>query len=163
MARQIKTTIDHEEGSLQIDVEGKDTIFITVEGLNASIQTHAILHGLKQKICDAAALPNGSTLTEKYLAMKEVFERITSADGTWNKPGEGNSQPTGLLFKALCRKYSNKTPDALRAWLDKQDKAKQAALRKNPEIAALIEAIRLESTKATGIDTDDLLSELNDI
>lgn len=161
---QIKSTINIENNTLTIAVEGKEPFVVDSTKLEDTIYRHAVLHGLKQKLVDSASLPAGATLTEKYLAIKETFDRITGDDPTWNKGGDGQgSAPSGLLFKALCRKYANKTPEALRAWLDKQDKSKQAALRKNPEIAAIIEEIKAESIKTAGIDTTSLLSELDEL
>lgn len=162
MAKQITSKI--ENGYLTIQVEGKEAMTIHHSHLSPEITIHAILHGCKQKIVDAAALPNGATLTEKYEAMREVFTRITAPDGTWNKQGEGASgQPSGLLFRALCRMYPGKTPEALRTYLDKLDKTQQAALRKNPKVAAIIETIKAESAKTTGIDSDNLLADLDAI
>ena len=163
MARLIQSIVDIQAQTLTIKTEGKGDMVVYAFELDAAIKTHCILHGAKQKIVDAAALPNGATTTEKYEAMKEVFDRITAVGGTWSKQGEGSGQPSGLLFKALCRLYPAKTPDALRAWLDKQDKSQQAALRKNPKIAPIIEQIRAEGVNTTGIDSDDLLAGLDEI
>jgi hypothetical protein len=163
MAKLIQSIVDIEAQTLTIKTDGKQDLIIHAFELDATIKTHCVLHGAKQKIVDAAALPNGATITEKYEAMKEVHERITSVGGTWNKQGEGNSQPSGLLFKALCRLYPGKTTEALRTWLDKQDKTQQAALRKNPKIAAIIETIKAESAKDGGLNSDDLLASLDEI
>lgn len=161
MARIIKTSI--EDGKLTISMDGFAPLSLTPAILNEANQAYAILHGCKQKICDAAALPKGATEAEKYAAMREVYERITSPEGTWNKQGEGAAFPSGLLFKALCRLYDNKSPEDIRAFLDKKDKKEQAALRANPKVAAIIEEIKAESARDTGIDADSLLSELEDI
>ena len=132
MAKAIISIIDIDAQTLTIKVDGKGEFIVRVYEVDQAIKLHATLHGFKQKLVDSASLPSGATLTEKYEAIKETFDRITAVGGTWNKGGEGNSQPSGLLFKALCRLYPDKTTEALRAWLDKQDKAQQAALRKNP-------------------------------
>ena len=161
---QIKSIVDVDNNTLTITVEGKEPIIINSTNLLEAIRNHAVLHGLKQKIVDSAALPSGATLTEKYLAMRDTFERITGMNGaepSWNKGGDGSSgTATGLLFKALCRLYPAKTPEVLRAYHDKLDKSQQAALRKNPKVAAVIEEIKAESIKTAGIDTNDLLAEL---
>lgn len=162
MAKQIATAI--ENGKLTVTVQGYEPFVFDPAKLNPEIRLHAMLHGGKQKLVDSASLPNGATLAEKYAAIKETFDRITSPDGTWNKGGSGDgSQPSGLLFRALCRKYPEKAPEAIRAWLDGKDKTAQAALRKTPAIAAIIETIKAESAKTSGIDSNDLLYELDEI
>ena len=163
MAREIKSTIDLEAGTLTIETVGKADIVIYASELHADIKLHATLHGAKQKIVDSAALGRDFTLTEKYNAMVETFDRITSSDPSWNKRAEGSATVTGLLYRALCRLYPDKSPEALRAYHDKLDKSQQSALRKNPKIAPIIEEIKLEKVSTTGIDSDSLLNELEDI
>jgi hypothetical protein len=160
MAKVIETKI--ENGKLIVTVAGYPEFVFDPAKLNPEILLHATLHGGKQKLVDSASLPNGATIAEKYAAIKETFDRITAPDGTWNKGGNGDgSQPSGLLFRALCRLYPDKPTDKLKEWLDAQDKQKQAALRKNPKIAAIIETIKAESAKDGGINSDDLLSDLD--
>jgi hypothetical protein len=162
--RAIQTTINIGAGSLSI-VTDAGTIFITEAELINEIRLHAVLHGLKQKIVDAAALPNGATITEKFAAMQEVYGRLTDKEEpTWNKgAGSGSGRTGGLLFRALCRLYPTKTPDAIKGYLDKQDNKKQAALRKDKKVSAMIETVRAESIKTTGIDAGELLNELGEI
>ena len=158
--REIKSTIDTTSNTLTINTDGKDEIIIRLSALNQSMIDHAALHGLKQKICDGAALGIGYTLTEKYNAMLEIVERISGDDGSWNKRAEGAGAITGLLFRALVRLYPAKSSEVLRAYHDKLDKVQQAALRKNPKVAAIIEDIKAESVKTAGIDTTGMLDEL---
>ena len=122
------------------------------------------MHGLKQKIGDAAAISRNPetgrpvTTDEKFDAMSEVLNRLMA--GAWNKPREsGDAGAGGLLFKALCRVKSDKTPAEVKAYLDGRSKEEQAALRKVPVIAAAIDAIRAESAKAAGIDGEALLAD----
>jgi hypothetical protein len=162
--REITSNVNVSAKMLTIDVLGKEPIIVKLETLSEEILIHAALHGLKQKIADAAALGQEYTLTEKYAAMVEVFERITGDDGQWNKGtigGAGGS--TGLLFRALCRLYPEKAPEVLRAYHDKLDRSQQAALRKASKVAAIIEEIKSESVNTTGIDAGSLLGELDEL
>lgn len=159
--REITTTI--ENGRLTITAIGEQPIAIDAGMLTAEIRTYAMLHGLKQKIVDAAALGRDYTTSEKYKAMMDVFNRITDPDNpSWNARGEGDSAPTGLLFRALCRLYSAKSPATIREFLEGKTKSEQAALRKNPKIAAIIETIKSESMKTGGVNSDALLAGLED-
>ena len=161
--RDITTTIDAENQALTIKFAHGLQIEVDVNKLAYDIRIMATLHGLKQKLVDAAAISRNpetgrtANIEDKYNAVKEVYDRLIS--GEWNKKrGEGTEPRGGLLFAALCRLYPTKSPDVLREWLGKQDKKTQAQLRANPKIATIIDEIRAEG--AGNIDTDELLSEL---
>lgn len=138
---------------------------LDAQSLSREVWDAAVMHGLKQKIGDAAAISRNpetgrsATTDDKFDAMSEVFNRLMA--GHWNKPRESGEGAAGggLLFKALCRVKSDKTPAEVRAYLDGRTKEEQAALRKVPVIAAAIDAIRAESAKAAGIDGEALLAD----
>lgn len=143
---------------------------LSLSQLNDNIILAATLHGLKQKLCDAAAISRDpvtgktATIETKYAAVREVFDRITSPDGTWNKIREGGNNSGGLLLTALVRMYAGrKTRDDLIEFLSSKTDAEKAALRKNAKIAAIIDEIKAErATDGEGIDSDSILDELND-
>ena len=172
--KTITTTVNTDGGltgnsSLRIDVAGFDSLVVQLRDLSDAMVEQAALHGLKQKIVDAAALSRNpdtgrsATAADKYHAMREVLVRLLA--GEWNKTRlDGTGTGTGgLLFAALCRLYSAKTPEDIRAFLDGKTTAEQAALRKNPKIAAVIETIKAERAKDAPDDTDteDMLAELD--
>ena len=138
---------------------------LDAQSLSREVWDAATMHGLKQKIGDAAAISRNpetgrsATTDDKFDAMAEVFNRLLA--GHWNKPRESGdgAGAGGLLFKALCRVKSDKTPAEVRAYLDGRTKEEQAALRKVPVIAAAIDAIRAEAAKAAGIDGEALLAD----
>ena len=134
------------------------------DALNEDVQQYAMMHGLKQKLVDAAAISRNpetgraATVEDKYQAVKAVFDRLLG--GQWNATREGGATG-GLLFQALVRMYAGrKTPDQLREFLADKTDAEKTALRKNPRVAQIIEDIRAEQGKAADIDTDELLGEL---
>jgi hypothetical protein len=138
------------------------TLTIQARDLNDNIVAHATMHGLKQKLIDAAAISRNTdtgkpaTVEDKYAAVCEVFGRLIA--GQWNATREGGSTG-GMLVGALVRLY-NKTPEQIRKFLESKTDAEKTALRKNPKVAAMIETIRAESGKAANVDTDALLDEL---
>ena len=142
-----------------------DEVSIDAAMLSPEVREAAMMHGLKQKIGDAAAISRNpetgrsATTEDKLQAMMEVRDRL--AAGAWNKPREAGdgTGAGGLLFKALCRVKADKTPAEVKAYLDGRTKEEQAALRKVPVIAAAIDAIRAESAKAAGIDGEALLAD----
>jgi|688.fasta_scaffold725275_1 hypothetical protein len=141
-----------------------ETLTVEAAALSDEIREAAMMHGLKQKIGDAAALSRNpetgrsATIEDKYNAMIEVFTRLQA--GQWNKTreaGEGGGAG-GLLFKALCKVKADKTPAEIRAYLDGLTKEQQAAVRKVPAVAAAIEEIRAAQAKDGGIDGEALLA-----
>ena len=163
--RQIEATTDAQALTVRFDIVGLAPVMIDANQLTASLLNHAIVHGLKQKIGDAAAISRdpetgrSATLADKRAAMMRVVEQLMAGD--WNRTREGGTGAAGgLLFQALCRMQPNKPAAEVRAWLDAKTKEEQASLRKNPRVAPIIAAIQAERVKTDGIDSDDLLEDL---
>ena len=169
MARQAQIIVGRDGDVLVVDFAHGKRIEVRPSQLVASVQEQAMFHGLKQKLVDAAAISRNpetgrsASIEDKYQAVWTVYDRITRL-GEWNAVrGEGGTGTGGLLFAALCRMYAGrKTEEELRDWLGTKDKKAQAALRKNPKIADLIETIKAERGGADDDAGADLLDELED-
>ena len=153
-----------DSAALTLKFSNEKEITITTNSLQNGLLYMAAIHGLKQKLVDAAALSRNpetgraATVEDKYQAVEAVYNRLLA--GQWNATREGGATG-GLLLQALCRMYEGrKTPEELKAFLVDKTDAEKTALRKNPRVAAIIEEIRAEQGKAANIDTDELLSEL---
>lgn len=139
---------------------GKE-LTLEFDQLTAEIQRQALLHGLKQKLVDAAAISRNpetgrtATIEDKYDAVKEVYDRLLA--GEWNKRREGGGGTGGLLLQALVRLYPGKTREDLESFLAGKSRSEQAALRANPKVAAVIAEIQAERG---AVDSDELLGEL---
>lgn len=149
---------------LQLVFANGEALILARDALSDDIIARALWHGLKQKLVDAAAISRSSdtgrsaTVDDKYLAVKAVFDRLLA--GQWNaERGEGGTGAGGLLFRALCIMYATRSPEAIRTFLESKSKAEQAALRKNPRVAAIINKLRAEADDDS-INTDELLDEL---
>ena len=156
-------------GALTLKCINGQELLLTTDRLAGSILWQAAVHGLKQKLVDAAAISRNpdtgraASPDDKWAAVMEVYSRITGPEPTWNKTREGGAGGSGgLLFRALVRLYPAKTADQLREYLDGKSDAEKTALRKNPKVATVIEEIRAETGKAANVDTDELLNELED-
>lgn len=165
--RQNAITAEINGSTIALQFANGETLALRGDALNADIQQYALMHGLKQKLVDAAAMSRNpetgraATIEDKFQAVKAVYDRLLG--GQWNATREGGGGGSGgLLFKALCRMYSNKSPEQIAAFLAGKTDADKTALRKNPKIAAIIEEIRAETGKVANIDTDELLNELED-
>ena len=175
MAREnaaITVTVGEYQESMTLAFANGETIRVNRADLSEEILRHAVMHGLKQKLVDAAAISRNpdtgrsATVGDKYAAVREVYDRLLA--GNWNTGrGEGSGAGAGaggLLFRALCRLYSRKTPEQIRTFLAGKGKDERAALRKNLRVSAIIEEIKAEMEKSTPTDGDgeDQLAELDD-
>lgn len=164
-SRTIKTTI--EGSSLHFDIRDYGRLSINIDDTDESVRFQAMLHGFKQKIQDAAALPR-DTMTgkpasakDKGDAMKEVIRRMVE-EGEWNATarGEGSGVPSGLLVQALCIAKPDVPVENIRAFVAGLDKSTQAALRDSPQIAPIIADIKTRQAKDKGVDVTTLLDGL---
>ena len=152
---------------LSIVVAGGHHLELFLSDLSDDLIRQAALHGLKQKICDAAAISRDpetgrpASARDKYDAMAAVAERLLA--GEWNaKRGDGTGAGAGgLLARALVR-FTGKSAGEIREFLAAKTRAEHAALRANPKIATIIDEIRAERGGAGDVDTDEMLSELLD-
>lgn len=162
----IDTTIADDQSAMTLAFSNGQTLTLRAADLSQDIIARAVMHGLKQKLVDAAAISRdpetgrAATIETKFAAVKEVYDRLLSGD--WNKRREGGAGASGgLLFRALCRMYEGKkSADDIKAFLEAKTDAEKAALRKNAKVAAIIEEIRAESTKPGDANADDLLADL---
>lgn len=150
-----------ERNLLTIDFEHGKTLEINVHALTQDIINHATMHGLKQKLVDAAALSRNpdtgrsATIDDKYNAVREVYDRLML--GQWNKVREaGSGTSGGLLYRALCQMYPAKTPEQIKTFLDGKSASEKAALRATAKIAAIIDTLRDTGDS----DADAMLDEL---
>lgn len=135
--------------------------------LAPEIVKQAVLHGLKQKLVDAAAIgaKDGkyATVAQKYAAVKEVYDRLTGANGqpaSWNKVrgnGDTPSSARGLLVRALME-LRNKDEATVDRYLDTLSKEQLSALRNNSQVAAKIAELK---SRGAAIDSDELLAGLD--
>lgn len=153
-----------DSAALTLNFANGKELIITTNSLKDGMLYMAAIHGLKQKLVDAAAISRNpetgraATVEDKYQAVKTVYDRLLT--GQWNATREGGATG-GLLLQALIRMYDGRrTPEDVKNFLANKTDAEKAALRKNPRVAQIIEEIRAETGKAANIDTDELLGEL---
>lgn len=131
-------------------------LIIDGDKLTPEIQKAAMMHGLKQKTVDAAAIAKDTTngrsasLQDKFEAVEEVVNRLTGENATWNKVREGGSGTApgaGLLVRALME-LSGKDRAHTVAFLEGKSKEEVAALRRNEKVALIIARLQAEAAKA---------------
>lgn len=156
-----------DNGTLVLTFRHGEILRIHPESLAPEIQRTAMLHGLKQKLVDAAAISRdtvtgrAATISTKYDAVKEIFDRITGENPSWNKPRAGGAGGQGGLLARAIARYKSVPVEQAKAYLERLTDAQKQALRVDPRIATIINELRLESAKPAGIDTDALLGGLD--
>jgi hypothetical protein len=162
-----KSTIQATTGAAGLVVVTEaGQINVVLDNLAPEIVRQLALHGLRQKVCDAAAIPRNTetglsaTPAEKFAAMKRVADALCA--GEWGVQREaGSGGGTGsLLLRALGRLYPNTPTATLEAKIAGWGKKEQAAMRRNPKIAAVILEIQAVDASRTGVDTDSMLADL---
>ena len=111
--------------------------------LNGDIRAMLQLHGLKQKVGDAAALGAGSSDADKVTAMTAVWEMLVAGD--WSKRGEGDGGGEAVTVEAMAR-VTGATLQQAREVFEGLDKKAQAAMRK--DLAGTIAEIQAERAAA---------------
>lgn len=178
MAKSKLIRTSYENGVLLFTVGEAGTIEIVVSDLSDVISETARIHGLVQKVSDAAAMPKDELSGDpkkdavtKLDAMREVAERLTSDEPSWNaRAGDGAGPVQGLIYRAFVEwaqsmaKAAKKTvsDEALKARYDAMERKEKLALRNVPAIATIIERLKSErpAKAADAVDTDALLGDL---
>lgn len=178
MARKnsiISITANDDATALVFAVANAGEFTVDLSALSDEIRNRAMVHGIAQKVSDAAAIAKseltGDAATDaatKFNAMKSVADRL--ADGEWSaRRGDGTGPVAGVIYRAFEEwvmaeaKKAKKPIDAetIRALYDAKSRADQLALRNVPEIATIIERIKAErGAKSAPVDTAGLLAEL---
>lgn len=157
----LKATVDGS--TLTIEFSHGQVLTVTASDYSEAIQQQAMMHGLKQKLSDAAAISRdpatgrSATVEDKYQAVLAVAERLR--EGSWNLERTGGGGNTGLLLQALNAVYGERlSSEQIKGWLATLSTREQDSLKLTPAIAKAIKEIVASKTK--GIDTKDLLSQL---
>jgi hypothetical protein len=161
-------SISHGQLTLKF-ADGTASAISTID-LSPEILSQALMHGLKQKLVDAAAIARNTetgasaTLADKKEAVLSVLNRLMA--GSWNATREGGESAAkgSILLLALQRAQPAADPVALAIRVKALTDAERAALMKNPKILPHVQAIQAEraaaATKKSGVDSDALLSDL---
>lgn len=163
-----RTEIFH--GQLTLKFADGTARVVDSANLTPEILSIALMHGLKQKFVDGAAIARNTetgasaTLADKKEAVLAIVERVEG--GAWNVGrGEGSGTPKGsILFLALQRMQPKRDAAELAEWVKARSKEELAALMRNAKLLPFIQAIQAERAAAAvqkaGVDSDALLDGL---
>jgi hypothetical protein len=170
IARKAALSVDIFGTTLTVTFSNGKDLSVDVTTLASEIQKQALLHGVKQKLVDAAAIARNmetgksASIDDKYNAVKDVFDRLTHpTEPSWNKGRAEKGETTGgagsaLVIRALM-KMTGRDESYTKQWFSNKSKEERAALKKNPRVLAIMAELQA-ATVVGGINTDDMLSEL---
>lgn len=145
-----------------------EELSVDITKLSTEIRTQAMLHGLKQKLVDAAAIARNTdtgmaaTPSDKYEAVRAVYDRITKAEGaTWNAVREGEAKAQGGMFVRALMELTGKDRELTTQYLDGLSKDQIAALKKHAKVLEIMQRMEREAAATKGApDSDNLLANL---
>ncbi len=167
MARKnaLVTLTATDGGLLTFTVGNAGSFAVDVTTLSDEVRNRALIHGIVQKISDAAAIAKVDLPTDpnevaavKLEAMQSVATRLI--DGEWSKrSGDGSGPVAGIIYRAfeewalaMAAKSKKDAPSSekLRAVYDAKSRAERLALRTVPAIAKIIERMKSMRHNLTG-------------
>lgn len=146
-------------------VRGAGAITLDMDRLSADVVQRAAIHGMIQRISDAAAISRDeetglpATPEEKLEAMSRLVAHYESGTSEWSRVAEAGPKG-GVLFKALCEMFPDRDAKSIREWLDELSKKEQTALRADPKVKAIIDRMQAEVGKSASVDTSALLAQI---
>lgn len=151
----------------------KEVIELDVEKVHEKIRARAAIHGLVQRISDAAAIPRdeetgkSATPEEKHAAMARLVAHYVGGAESWtlNREGAGGTRAVAgvqLLREALELWQPEKGAEKIAAWVKGLKPQQVAALMASQELKPHIDAVREKylSDAGQGVDAEELLSSL---
>lgn len=164
----------YEGDTLTFAVEGAGEFSLLLSDLSDDIRHEALVHGLRQKISDGAAIPRDQLPDDpteaakvKFAAMSEIADRLRN--GEWSaRRGDGSAPVAGIIYRAFeewamaraAEKGATLSSEQVRASYDARDRAAQLALRNVPAIADIIARMKAERGGASSVDADAILADL---
>ena len=159
--------------TITFKVAGAGECVLDMNKMDTTLVDRAAIHGMTQRIADAAALGAGATPEEKLAEMAQLVEHYNSGTAEWNigrAAGGGGGGADALVILALMRVYGD-TAERAEATITKTmekkglDRKKALALwagtDKIGKAVADIKAERAAKHAASAtLDADDLLADL---
>lgn len=118
----IHVDIDAEAGSVLFTVRDQGNLELRLDDLAPGVVRYAALHGLKQRICDVAALGfveeenRFATPAEKFAAMQALVEHYASGSAEWSVRGPPQPRQS-LLVRCLIAAFPAKSEADIEAYV----------------------------------------------
>ncbi len=166
----ISTRVD--ENGVVFSVTGVGELSLPFGELSDAVKHRAMIHGLIQRVSDAAALSRNTetgqsaTPQDKYNAMRDIVEHYRTGTTEWSvkrASGTGETRENGITLRALAAVQGADVAtmrERVERLAEKQGVTTRAILAKiatQPAVAAKIAELRAQTV---AVDADAMLAEL---
>jgi hypothetical protein len=152
MANAKFLTVTTSNGKLHFTLGTGAALTLDPEGLTQTIREQAMMHGLNQKIRDAAAgFSKSGDFIGAYNAMSDVIEALY--EEKWNRAG-GGTATGGFLAEAIVELKGCTLAQAQAAVAKATDEQKKA-WKSNAKIAAIVTRLQAERAAKRAADADE--------
>jgi len=148
-----------EAMTLTLTFGNGDTATLAANDLSKETRNVALLHGLKQKLGDGAALGKGSTVAEKQGAVLKVLDSLR--EGRWNAIRSAVRKGMGLLdlqTEAMGRYLASvgkeRPADTVREKLKGMSQAQRAAYMASEAVAPFWAEVQAEQAADAAVDVE---------
>lgn len=166
-------TMAQTDTTLTFNVLGAGSISLNLAAIHPDVLARAAIHGLKQRISDAAALPcnpdtgKPASPSEKFESLSALVEHYNTGTAEWARTraaGEGTPR-AGKTLQAIANVYKLADEAAARAYVEGTAKKRGieykealALWKKSDKIRE--ELARMEAAIPAAVDADTLIDEL---
>jgi hypothetical protein len=154
--------------ALTFSVKGAGDTTLTLARVHADVMRRAAIHGLKQRVSDAAAQSRdpktgaSASAHDKLAAMAAIVDHYNSGSSEWRlKGGDRIGTDEVLLARALAEVYPDRDVAKLRAYVGGLTKPERTKLLMTGAIKVAADRLRTADVETMEIDTDALLAKLD--
>lgn len=159
--QRMDVSINTEQKQISIKIPTQADVTLHLHRLHADNISYAALYGIGVRITRAAALPAGSTWSDKRAAMQELVEHLESGSPEWSAARQSGTRIGSdevLLARVLQELYANKSPERIREYVHGLTKQQRLAVMQTEQVREIADRMRAEETKE--INGEDLLAAL---
>jgi hypothetical protein len=156
--------------TLTFSVKGAGETTLTLAQVSENVMRRAAIHGLKQRVSDAAAQSRdpktgaSASAHDKLEAMVAIVEHYNSGSSEWRLKGTDRiGSDEVLLARALAEVYPDRDVAKLRTYVSGLTKPERTKLLMTGDIKVAADLIREAEAAVSTIDTDELLAKLDEI
>jgi hypothetical protein len=163
----VSTTVDATASQIKFDVVGAGSVVLRLGMLSDTIRQAAVLHGMKQRVSDAAAISRdpltgkSASPSDKLAAMRELVEHYETGTTDWKRAGGGPglSADAMMLINCLRELYPSKSDGDIAALVGAMTAIQRKAMLIDERVAPIV--LRINSERAKGVNVDELFAGLD--
>jgi len=168
-------TMEQADNVLVFNVLGAGSLKLDMTKIHADILQRAAIHGLKQRISDAAALScdpdtgKPATAQEKFESMQELVEYYNSGATDWSRKSSGGGVArVGKVLTAMSRAYGWGDEEKAKAYVEATATKRGITYEKALAIwrgadKIVAELAKMAAESPSKVDADTLLGELEEL